>query len=120
MFLEAESDRHVDVSKCHADAPGVLIYSWTVVVAAQGETCGVTSSIAMTYRSPLNTAFEILVKNAKSTDRFSRISSMYKLAKSTGVLVSKYLKYYICIRGNPIPAPPAILPSSNLSTPSRG
>lgn len=81
MFLEAESDRHGDVSKCHPNAPGVLIYSWTVAVAAQGETCGVSTSIAMTYRSQLNTAFEILVKNAKSTVRFSRIFSMYKLAK---------------------------------------
>lgn len=112
MFLEAESDRHGDVSRCHPNAPGVLIYSWTVVVAAQGETCGVSTSIAMTYRSPLNTAFEILVKNAKSNDRFSRIFPMYKLAKITGVFVSKYLQYYICTRGNPIPAPPAISPSS--------
>lgn len=118
--MEAESDRHGDVSRCHPDAPGVLIYSWTVVVAAQGETCGVSTSIAITYRSPLNTAFEILVKNAKSTDRFSRIFPMYKLAKGTGVLVGKYLQYYVCTRGNPIPAPPAISPSSNLSTPSRG
>lgn len=118
--MEAGPDRHGDVSKGHADAPGVLIYSWTVAVAAQGETCGVSTSIAMTYRSPLNTAFEILVKNAKSTVRFSRIFSMYKLAKSTGVLVGKYLQHYICTRGNPIPALPAISPSSNLSTQSRG